>query len=97
VDWPVDRAYAQTARLEFNGLRCRELTWFNEVCLYWRDFFDADNLTDGQADLLAAHLVGSPSPAAIPQIADRVLVARAITYRCDAFQFISLSAKSFST
>jgi hypothetical protein len=69
-----------------DGGRCGELlTWFEELWHYWRDFFHADNLSDKQADLLSANLVSSPRLAAIPQLSDRMLVAHAIAYRCDAF------------
>ena len=65
--------------------RAELMRWFNELWLYWREFFDAEELSDEHADSLARRLVGSDYLAPIPQTSDRVLVAHAIAYGCDAF------------
>ena len=58
---------------------------FSELWLYWRDFFEAEGLSDKHADSLARRLVNSDYLAPIPQTSDRVLVAHAIAYGCDGF------------
>ena len=65
--------------------RTQLMRWFNELWMYWREFFEADALSDQHADSLARRLVGSDYLAPIPQTSDRVLVAHAIAYGCDAF------------
>ena len=65
--------------------RTQLMRWFNELWMYWREFFEADKLSDQHADSLARRLVGSDYLAPIPQTSDRVLVAHAIAYGCDAF------------
>ena len=62
------------------------LDWFNKLWLYWRNFFDEDDdLSDEHANSLARRLVDSKYLAALPQRSDRILVAHAVAYGCDAF------------
>lgn len=59
-------------------------SWFSEVWLYWREFFDQYQLSDDHADSLARRLVPSDILAALPDLPDRELLAHAIAYECDA-------------
>ncbi len=65
--------------------RANLMRWFGELWLYWREFFEAEGLSDEHADSLARRLVDSDFLAPIPQLSDRVLVAHAIAYGCDRF------------
>lgn len=65
--------------------RAKLMDWFSEFWLYWREFFEADALSDEHAASLAHCLVGSDWLAIFPQTSDRVLVAHAIAYGCNAF------------
>jgi hypothetical protein len=65
--------------------RANLMRWFAELWLYWREFFEAEELSDEYADALARRLVDSDYLAPIPQPSDRVLVAHAIAYSCDGF------------
>jgi hypothetical protein len=65
--------------------RAELMRWFNELWLYWREIFEADELSDEDADSLARRFVGSDYLAPISQTSDRVLAAHAIAYGCDAF------------
>jgi hypothetical protein len=58
---------------------------FNELWLYWREFFDVSGLSDEHASSLARRLVDSQYLTIFPQPSDRELVAHAIAYGCDAF------------
>jgi hypothetical protein len=59
-------------------------SWFGELWLYWRDLFEQEQLSDEHAEALARVLVPSPILAALPDIADRELLAHAVAYGCDA-------------
>jgi predicted nucleic acid-binding protein len=58
--------------------------WFRELWLYWREFFEQCELSDLDADSLARRLVPSGILAALSDCSDRVLLAHAIAYECDA-------------
>jgi predicted nucleic acid-binding protein len=67
-----------------NSARMAELGgWFGELWVYWREFFEQDELCDAHADALARRLEAYLT--ALPQVPDRVLIAHAIAYGCDAF------------
>lgn len=70
-----------------NPQRRRELLqWLDQLWLYWREFFKEDEaLSDEHAHSLARRLVDSQYLAALPQRSDRILVAHAVAYGCDAF------------
>ena len=54
--------------------------------MYWREFFEEDDdLSDEHANSVATRLVDSKCLAALSQRADRILVAHAAAYGCDAF------------
>ena len=59
-------------------------SWFGELWLYWRKFFDQYQLLDFDADSLARRLVPSEILAVLPDHSDRELLAHAIAYECDA-------------
>ena len=59
-------------------------SWFGELWLYWREFFEQNQLSDDHADSLARRLVSSDILAALPDLPDRELLAHAIAYECDA-------------
>ena len=58
--------------------------WFGELWLHWREQFTLAELSDGDAESFALRLVPSEVLAALPDTADRELVAHAIAYGCDA-------------
>jgi hypothetical protein len=59
-------------------------SWFQELWLYWREFFEQHELSDIDADSLARRLIPSELLAALPDLSDRELLAHAIAYECDA-------------
>lgn len=62
------------------------LVWFNKLWVYWRNFFEEDDeLSDEHAYSLARRLVDSQYLATLPDRNDRILVAHAVAYGCDAF------------
>lgn len=69
-----------------NDLRRADLLrWFNELWLYWREVFGQEGLSDDYADSLVEPFIKSISLAALPDTADRALIAHAVAYKCDAF------------
>lgn len=76
--------YREIAATADEVRRANLVRWFNELWLYWRELFEATELSDEHAESLAHRLLTSDYLAALPQSADRVLVAHAIAYDCDA-------------
>jgi hypothetical protein len=79
------KTYEEIIRTTDTDKRARLEKWFNELWLYWREFFKGENLSDLEAESLARRLESSQFLAPFPDIPDRELIAHAIAYKCDAF------------
>jgi hypothetical protein len=77
--------YEEIAATPDKGRRAELMRWFNELWLYWRELFEANELSDEHADSVARQLVGLECLSAFRQRSDRILMAHAIAYSCDAF------------
>lgn len=78
------RTYAEVSATTDPIRRAALDTWFQELWLYWREFFKQDELSDLDADSLARRLVPSEILAVLPDLSDRELLAHAVAYGCDA-------------
>jgi predicted nucleic acid-binding protein len=78
------RTYHEIAATNDPIRRAALESWFGELWLYWREFFDTSQLSDIDADSLARLLAPSEILAALPDPSDKELLAHAIAYECDA-------------
>lgn len=78
------RSYQEVAATTDAVRRAALETWFHELWVYWREFFEQDELSDLHAHSLACRLVPSETLAALPDRSDRELLAHALAYGCDA-------------
>lgn len=87
ASWQVavsPRTYEEVAATTDPIRRATLESWFGQLWLSWREYFEQYNLSDLDADSLARRLVPSDTLAVLPDLFDRELLAHAIAYECDA-------------
>jgi predicted nucleic acid-binding protein len=79
------KTHEEIMRTSNTAKRARLKGWFNEVWLYWREFFDEEGLNDADMASLVVRLSSSQCLTVFPDTPDRELIAYAIAYKCDTF------------
>jgi hypothetical protein len=79
------KTYDEIMGTQDKGRRQELKGWFNELWLYWREYFRNEGLSDEHAASLGRRLGDSQFLATFPDPPDRELIAHAIAYGCDLF------------